>query len=320
MIRAVALCTLLTACPAVALELPQGARLLSERDSPFDSYALPRAAFAGDAVPAQIFEGRVERRTWRMEGGPFEPLQLLAPLRDQLAARGYEIIFECRAQGCGGFDFRFGTEIAPAPHMHVDIGNFRFLSAIRKGDEALSLLISSTGNSAYIQEIHVAPTASAAEGAAPDVLQPPVAGLTPDEALAGASRPANAVSTAVGDALLSRGHILLGDLDFGTGANALGPPGSYDTLAGIAAFLAANPSYRIVLVGHTDSIGALAANIALSKRRAETVRDRLVTAYAVAPNRVEAEGVGYLAPIASNLTPEGREKNRRVEALVLPMR
>ncbi|TDE38988.1 OmpA family protein [Antarcticimicrobium sediminis] len=316
MIRAVALCTLLTACPAVALELPQGARLLSERVSPFDSYALPRAAFVGDGVPAQIFEGQVERRTWRMEGGPFAPLQLLAPLRDQLAARGYEILFECRAQGCGGFDFRFGTEIAPAPHMHVDIGNFRFLSAIRKGDEALSLLVSSTGRSSYIQEIHVVPVAPAAEGAVQDALQPPVAGLVPDEALPGASALGNAVS----DALLSRGHILLGDLDFGTGANALGPPGSYDTLAGIAAFLAANPSYRIVLVGHTDSVGGLAANITLSKRRAETVRDRLVSAYAVAPDRVEAEGVGYLGPIASNLTAEGREKNRRVEAMVLPLK
>ncbi len=316
MIRAVALCTLLTACPAVALELPQGARLLSERDSPFDSYALPLAAFAGDAVPAQIFEGRVERRTWRMEGGPFAPLQLLAPLRDQLAARGYEIVFECRAQGCGGFDFRFGTEIAPAPHMHVNIGNFRFLSAIRKDDEALSLLVSSTGSSAYIQEIHVAPLAPTVEGAAPETLSPPISGSTPEEAAQGGG----ALGTAVSDALLSRGHVGLEDLDFGTGTNALGPPGSYDTLAGIAAFLIANPSYRIVLVGHTDSVGGLAANIALSKRRAETVRERLVSAYGVAPDRVDAEGVGYLAPIASNLTPEGREKNRRVEAMVLPTR
>lgn len=314
MIRAVALCTLLTACPAVALELPQGARLLSERVSPFDSYALPRAAFVGGAVPAQIFEGQVERRTWRLEGGPFAPLQLLAPLRAQLAARGYEILFECRAHGCGGFDFRFGIEIAPAPHMHVDIGNFRFLSAIRKGDEALSLLISSTGSSSYIQEIHVVPAALAEEGAVPDLPPLPVPERGPDEALPGAS----ALGTAVSDALLSHGHILLEDLDFDTGTNALGPPGSYDTLAGIAAFLAANPTYRIVLVGHTDSVGTLAANIALSKRRAETVRDRLVSAYAVAPSRVEADGVGYLAPIATNLTPAGRERNRRVEALVLP--
>ncbi len=63
----------------------------------------------------------------------------------------------------------------------------------------------------------------------------------------------------------------------------------------------------------------LDANIALSKRRAGTVRDRLVNEYGVPPGRVAAEGMGYLAPVASNLTPEGRERNRRVEALLLPV-
>ena len=81
--------------------------------------------------------------------------------------------------------------------------------------------------------------------------------------------------------------------------------------------LKAEPDLRVALVGHTDAVGSLDANTALSRRRAEAVRDRLVQSYDVAPGRVEAQGAGYLAPRASNLTEAGREQNRRVEVVVL---
>ena len=85
----------------------------------------------------------------------------------------------------------------------------------------------------------------------------------------------------------------------------------------ISAFLQENPTIRIAVVGHTDSVGALNANIALSKKRARAVRDRLTGRHDIAANRIEAEGMGYLAPIASNLTEEGRRANRRVEIILL---
>ena len=317
MIRASVLSLLLMACPVAvaALDMPQGARLLYERNSALDSYALPRAPFDGETVPAQVFEGAVERRTWRIESGSRTLLQLLAPLRDQLVIGGFDILFECRARACGGFDFRFGTEVAPAPHMHVDIGNFRFLSAVRNGDEAISLLVSRGGSGAYIQQIHLRPgEVTGGEANATD------AALAPDRPTATGPEAAeqDGLAGALIDALLSDGHVILDDLEFDTGANALGP-GAYDSLSRIAAFLISHPAYRVVLVGHTDSTGALGTNIALSKRRAETVRDRLVSAYGVPSGRVAAEGMGYLSPVASNLTPEGRERNRRVEALLLPV-
>ena len=316
MIRASVFSLLLMACPVavVALDMPQGARLLYERSSALDSYALPRAPFDGETVPAQVFEGAVERRTWRIESGSRTLLQLLAPLRDQLVIGGFDILFECRARACGGFDFRFGTEVAPAPHMHVDIGNFRFLSAVRNGEEAISLLVSRGGSGAYIQQIHLRPGEVTGEVEAADVAP------APDRPIAtGPETPGqDGLAGALIDALLSDGHVILDDLEFDTGANALGP-GDYDSLSRIAAFLISHPAYRVVLVGHTDSTGALGTNIALSKRRAETVRDRLVSAYGVPSGRVAAGGMGYLAPVASNLTPEGRARNRRVEALLLPV-
>jgi len=85
----------------------------------------------------------------------------------------------------------------------------------------------------------------------------------------------------------------------------------------LAAFLKDQPTVRIALVGHTDSVGSLQPNIALSRSRAAAVRDRLIEIYDIPPAQIEAEGMGYLAPVASNLTAQGREDNRRVEAVLL---
>ena len=70
-------------------------------------------------------------------------------------------------------------------------------------------------------------------------------------------------------------------------------------------------------MGHTDTVGGLEANVALSRRRAASVRDRLIERHGVPAEQLEAHGTGYLAPVAPNTTAEGREANRRVEAVLL---
>jgi OOP family OmpA-OmpF porin len=76
----------------------------------------------------------------------------------------------------------------------------------------------------------------------------------------------------------------------------------------------------VVLVGHTDASGGLAGNTALSRARAASVRDRLMAEYAVPAAQITAEGVGYLAPRATNKTEDGRARNRRVEAILTSTR
>lgn len=88
-------------------------------------------------------------------------------------------------------------------------------------------------------------------------------------------------------------------------------------LDALVAYLAANPDRQILLVGHTDAVGSLAGNRALSQRRAAAVAEYLRGAGADAA-QIASEGAGYLAPIASNLTEAGRRANRRVEAVLLP--
>ncbi|SFT56511.1 OmpA family protein [Sedimentitalea nanhaiensis] len=294
---------LLPLCAAAQdLSLPATARQLANRVSPLDSYALPVGPYDGKSVPSRQFEGRIERQTWRIDGAAQTTLQLLQPLRDQVTAAGFDLMFECRDRDCGGFDFRFETEVVPAPDMQVDIRNFRFLSAVRDPDQAISLLVSRSRTAAYIQIIRVVPIGDTPLAVVPGegVVSAPT-GTDPTDPIAG---------------LMAQGHVILRDLDFATGADALGA-GPYASLDRLAEHLRDNPGLRIALVGHTDSAGALDTNITLSKRRAEAVRVRLIRDYGITPARIEAEGMGYLAPVASNLTPEGRETNRRVEAIVL---
>jgi len=71
-------------------------------------------------------------------------------------------------------------------------------------------------------------------------------------------------------------------------------------------------NFTLKLAGHTDNVGSAAANMKLSKNRAESVKAYLVEAGAN-PSRIEATGYGASQPIESNKTTEGRQKNRRVE-------
>ncbi len=294
-----ALIAVLIAGPVCAqdLTLPASARQLSQRVSALDSYDVPTGVFENGAVPARTVEGRVDRRTWRVQAGSSTTLQILAPLRDQIKAQEYDITFECEAQNCGGFDFRFGTEVVPTPDMYVAIHDYRFLTATRD-DEVLSLLVSRNPPDGYIQLIRVTP-----DGSAPP--PPPLVVTETVEASGGLL-----------NEFQNNGHVILNDLEFQTGEVALGD-GPFSSLTLLASYLADNPATRLALVGHTDDTGDLQANIDVSTGRAEAVRARLIEAYGVSADRIEAQGVGYLAPLTSNATAEGRSLNRRVEAVLL---
>lgn len=80
----------------------------------------------------------------------------------------------------------------------------------------------------------------------------------------------------------------------------------------LAELLITQPSYRLSLVGHTDSSGSEAKNITLSQARANAVKNYLVSKK-VDASRIDAKGIGSVEPIAENTTPEGKEKNRRVD-------
>lgn len=94
-------------------------------------------------------------------------------------------------------------------------------------------------------------------------------------------------------------------------------PGLRGDLLKVAASLNQYPQSVVQVVGHTDNTGTASYNQDLSVRRANAVADVLMDG-GVAFNRINTFGRGEDQPIASNLTPEGKAQNRRVEIVILP--
>ena len=94
-------------------------------------------------------------------------------------------------------------------------------------------------------------------------------------------------------------------------------PNFYESLNKVAASLRDYPDSTVQIVGHTDSTGAAAYNQPLSVNRANAVVVYL-SAQSVAPERMQALGMGASQPIADNKTAAGRAQNRRVEIKIIP--
>ncbi|MCE0505612.1 OmpA family protein [Roseivivax sp. GX 12232] len=307
-LRRASLALALLGAPAAAQELPlpAGAELTEELSEPGAGYALPTGPWRPEGgLPVRRIEGTFEASAYRLPGGGLTPAQMIAPLRAALEEAGYEVLLDCAAARCGGFDFRFATRVLPAPAMYVDLTDFRFLSGIGPDGGAVSLIVSRSDSAGFLQVIRAG--GEAARGGI-------VTTRAPDPApRAGAAEPDDP------EGLLARlraeGHVVLEDLDFGSGAAELNG-GEVASLEAIAAFLREAPDRRVLFVGHTDAVGSLEANRALSLRRAEAAAAYLRAA-GLPEGQVGARGVGFLAPRASNLDEDGRALNRRVEAVLL---
>jgi outer membrane protein OmpA-like peptidoglycan-associated protein len=107
------------------------------------------------------------------------------------------------------------------------------------------------------------------------------------------------------------------DVLFDTGSATL-KPGGYDEINRVARVLNNYPQTLVRVEGHTDAVGSDSSNQVLSERRAEAVKTALV-AQNVDPNRIETIGFGKSKPIATNDTEAGRQLNRRVNILIIPV-
>jgi outer membrane protein OmpA-like peptidoglycan-associated protein len=94
-------------------------------------------------------------------------------------------------------------------------------------------------------------------------------------------------------------------------------PAAFAPLDNVVTALKAAPDRSVLIEGHTDSQGALAYNMDLAQRRAESVRGYFVS-HGIPGEVVKATGIGPNRPVADNASPEGRANNRRVEIIVSP--
>jgi OOP family OmpA-OmpF porin len=277
------------------------------------SLQLPIGPYANGTLPTERVEGAVEITAYRVPLENGSTLELMQILQEQLAAAGFAVIFDCETEVCGGFDFRYGLDVLPEPDMHVNLSDFRYLSARRGALEDLAILVSRAGQIGFVQIMRVARDAgrlTTPEVATPLVVADPPKLVTD---LGQATTLMAAPSLIAG--LESGSSMVMTDLVFEPGSSSLST-GQYDSVVQLAGWLAADPRLKVMLVGHTDASGGFEANLRLSRLRAESVRQALLSIQGVVPDQVQAEGIGPLSPRATNLTEEGRRQNRRVEVMV----
>lgn len=279
----------------------QGSEIIRYETREFDAYGLlvKRATSYGgkkaNLGATQNVEGRVTRITYAAPDRR-STLEVFGSYRNALGSAGFSALFECLNEECGGRNFNHAV-VEYTGEFGDHYNDQRYLAARLKrdaGDVYVSLYVSghhTRGGGgpfkafAQLDEIEVAPMQQGM--------------VTVDV-------------NAMVKALDQEGHIALYNLYFDSGKAALKPE-STPALIEIAKLLEAQPRLRLLVVGHTDSVGELDYNEQLSTRRAQAVVDALRTAHRADGSRLTARGVGMYSPVADNVTDAGRAKNRRVE-------
>jgi OmpA-OmpF porin, OOP family len=255
----------------------------------FDATRLQTAPFKdGQATGELKPEGKVTRIAYRTGPGP-SILEVSRNFETQLQSAGFETLLSCTVDDCGGIPFSEALDILPIPLMWVDGFNYRYYAGRKAGEngaETYATVIVSQNNDEITAEL-VVTEVGAIENKMVD---------------------AAAMAKGLGDS----GHIALYGIYFDTD-KAVIKPESRPTLDEIAKLLQSQPELKVIIVGHTDSQGGFDYNMDLSKRRAAAVAADLSKTYKIPAARLQTAGVGYLAPVGSNATDDGRAKNRRVE-------
>lgn len=247
----------------------------------FDAYTdYRRETGSAQGDPAtQVQEGRLTRIRYLNPKGR-STFELMRNYRDALVARGFQLEWACDDRSS------CGRRIGSVNGMLLGVGkDVRYFTGVLR----------QAGGAAYVSmaftprttDLHVLETATMDSGQ-----------VVVD-------------ANALGAGLDTDGKVTLQGIYFDTGRDTLRPE-SDAALGQVVMLMQQRPALKLRIVGHTDSTGSAAANLALSQARAARVREALL-ARGVAAGRLEAVGMGPNAPVASNDTEDGRARNRRVE-------
>ncbi len=248
----------------------------------FDRYPLALAVENRRPGGVKQIEGRVTKITYQNPAGR-SAHEIFSNYRDALSKAGYQPLFSCEGPDCG---------LA----MHWQQLNGLYASGGLKDVRGLAVRGKTGGG-----EVTVAMSVNTGFS---------ILHIVEHKAMETGLVAASAAELASG--IERDGHISVYAIYFDTGSTALKPE-SAPALAEIGKLMASKQGLRLHVVGHTDNTGGLAMNMKLSAGRAASVVASLSGSHGVAASRLEAHGVGPLAPVATNATEEGKARNRRVD-------
>lgn len=265
-------------------------------------------------------EGKVSRYFYLAPLGK-SPLEVFRNHQQALAAAGFKATWACEneAQGCNKAYFaldkyermkgmRWAEGDLPAAVGSELRGSSWALATAISYEQGRMLVgtLSSSGRTLHLlmytslaENTHTGRTATYVEIVEPKAM--PTGQVSVD-------------AKAIGQGLQAEGRITLTGLFFDTGKTDI-KPDSNAQLDQMVAVLKAQPALKVLIVGHTDNVGAIDANLSLSQGRAQAVVAAL-TQRGIAANRLQARGIANFAPVSSNASEDGRGKNRRVEMVL----
>jgi OmpA-OmpF porin, OOP family len=287
----------------VGLKRYDGTRITFYKEEAFNSYTLPLGKFSARNVPtergtyakSEPLEGKVTRVTYVSSDPTRTSLEVKRNYESTLAEQGWEILWDASDAEMGDLRRLFANR--PGQTFTLTSGG-HFLAA-KKGETHLALFIASFKNGA------VAPASAKPTPGAPvialDVIES--APMEQKMVLVKAEDMANQ--------LTAHGSTNLYGFLFDTGSATLQAE-SKPTLDEVEKLLKSDASLRLLVVGHTDTVGSFDDNITLSKKRAAAVVHALSERVPSAAAHLTPCGVGFQCPIATNRDETGRAKNRRV--------
>lgn len=240
-----------------------------------------------EAITERI-EGQVTRLYYQNPDERSE-LEIFRNYRSALDAAGFEEIWACAGDGScttgssrNAFNAANGISAINGPNSHYAVGTLGY-----------------DGHLAYVA------VATGRHGTSIDIIET----AEMDTGMVSIS------AEALASGLDAEGHVRVDGLLFAHDSDELLPE-SADALNALNTLLTERPDLDLYVVGHTDMTGSLSYNLDLSRRRAASVIAALVDEYGIRAGRLDAQGVGPLAPESTNASDAGRDLNRRVEIVV----
>ena len=265
-----------------------GSVITGYRTMEFDEFTLPLGKLKRDSTfeKSQHIEGKITAIHYRT---PAERsiLEVYRNYETALKAAGFQILFACAHNiECGSGDPTLWRPMGESNWENDQQRNLSAKLSRPEGDAYVSLHVSEYGS--VYAELYVVE------------VKPMESGLV------------KVTAAALQGGLAQSGHVEVPGIFFDFNKPDVKPE-SKPSLDEVARMVKANPSMKVWVVGHTDSVGTVEANQKLSEARALAVVKTLVANYGIAAARLKGYGAGPIAPVASNKTEEGRAKNRRVE-------
>lgn len=247
---------------------------------------------------SKIVEGKVTSIDYELSKGKSQ-LELHKNYEGALRKKGYKILFSCYQEGCnprGGsftsivYELYYAKKLkglAKQGNTYRNNQSTYLIGEKEQGNQKTTIVVMS-GFASYGNTYRI------------DVIE------------SKAMRQDLISVTDIDDSLKERGSMAFYDILFDFNKTTLLPESS-SPITIIAEYLKKHPTTSVYVVGHTDNVGSLDANLELSEGRAKAVMNELVNKHGIPKNRLEAKGVAMLSPVATNDSEEGRKLNRRVE-------